>query len=755
MKNKLLIAVLALVFATAGMAGGYAGYIVYDSNGKLGYSFSAGNDLGSFGKDSYKEVDFEAVDRKSGASLSATGLPQTQYVLSGNSLGNEFIADFQPAVSNYIFTGYYSDSGLSSSFDFTSPIEADTTVFAGFTEIGSMDNSDFFSRYFAMSNNELGSNQAEAIKRLKAYSGPIHISPVGDVIGGLTFYVDDNFNSSITPYVNDSDYVNRTQLYDPDDALEFVLESDLTIDSGATLTLGATLGSTMSIGLSNSITGRFFTLDLNGHNLYVNGSLVAYGIVKDSRGTGQVIASSSSSVTTDLVIVDQKTSQSSDSIYLSGDSPYQAMYLPYISATLKMMMGKADDWEYGTKFNIFMRSPAQNYPWYDSNRIKDSTIAFFDRYYSAIYILGHSGVDSSQTYVLKTETELPKTVADLLGDTYKEKYEFHNVDIVTPDDGGSFYPSDMIQNYVYNLAWMPWFISPNISISLVSSKYSFAFPIVVSPKASLSVDADSVLEFSSKAPNSTTVTKKWVASLLAISQSQGLVDSSKFTTDGNILASYPDAYDGNGSIAIAGDIVFDSLDSGYQYQMGGYATLSTSALNSVKSAVSSGLLSPMASAQSLYMTKISDKEYSYAPALYYQYPLIDSNVAYLKTSGGDSLTTATPVPSKGLYYIDNGDGSYSYYALFLDNVLSSSSYDTSTGSAFQNKAQTLLPVSFDTSNNVVSVEGEYAGDYIFVGGTFLKGTYKGSNSFTADGSAFELGSSVDFSYSVAKGWTMA
>lgn len=112
------------------------------------------------------------------------------------------------------------------------------------------------------------------------------------------------------------------------------LQSDLYVYG--TLVIGANYGTTQNINYEGHIADEYVTLDLNGHNIYVeNGTLNVYGLIKNSKNTGEVI-SYGGYIYTLAVIYDYRGGSATSSLVSSKIMPFQIYNLPYFRCKARL-----------------------------------------------------------------------------------------------------------------------------------------------------------------------------------------------------------------------------------------------------------------------------------------------------------------------------------------------------------------------------------------------------------------------------------
>lgn len=119
--------------------------------------------------------------------------------------------------------------------------------------------------------------------------------------------------------------------------LKVVLNGDLTING--TLTLGAQTGNNASDNNQSYINGAYTSIDLNGHNLIINGTLNVYGEIKDSLGTGTIILNNNSKIYALMSFTDGRGGNQTIWGYGKGHVPFTDYRFPYITAKIRCNYG--------------------------------------------------------------------------------------------------------------------------------------------------------------------------------------------------------------------------------------------------------------------------------------------------------------------------------------------------------------------------------------------------------------------------------
>lgn len=252
-----------------------------------------------------------------------------------------------------------------------------------------------------------------------------------------------------------------------------LLTSDVTING--TMLIGGTIGSGNNNGTQGNITNEFVCIDLNGHNLIVNGTLKSYGVIMDSVGTGSVIVNDSGHLQSVAVIYDYKGGNSTSNQNSSNICPFQIYNIPYLMCTLEFN-GNNNNWG---KFDSLVRMHPS------SHSFTDSTIT--------LNLLGNSGclftpTSSSGKIIVKYNKieELSKnsTLSQYTFDG-RTQFNFYDCDIKLSS------LEIKVSAAAINTGKLSFPISTFFDINLYNSDFTFEQAISFMPGSSLYVDEDS------------------------------------------------------------------------------------------------------------------------------------------------------------------------------------------------------------------------------------------------------------------------
>lgn len=118
------------------------------------------------------------------------------------------------------------------------------------------------------------------------------------------------------------------------------LQSDLYVYG--TLVVGSNYGTTQNTNYEGHIAKEYVALDLNGHNIYLNGgTLNVYGLIKNSRDTGEIIASGGT-IYTLAVVYDYRGGTATNGLVDDKIFPFQVYSLPYFRCKARLLISLKD-----------------------------------------------------------------------------------------------------------------------------------------------------------------------------------------------------------------------------------------------------------------------------------------------------------------------------------------------------------------------------------------------------------------------------
>lgn len=278
-----------------------------------------------------------------------------------------------------------------------------------------------------------------------------------------------------------------------------ILESDLVLSGGSSIQISAL---TSFYGDNNSfsqcnyqgfITGPYSELDLNGHTLIVsNGcSIRAIGSITDSSSekTGKIIVESGGSIAATFVVEDQHHETSAPMTYLMGGPLFSMYRMPYLNVPMYFKSGSTlngilkIDWGGSNKNNT-----SENTLNIIGN--SDSSIFKFNDNNGYIYIEPSFDLDLKNSL---TTSEV--AYKNIMYQTFKIELYESDISINLPTNlSTNISGMDFVINFEKNSFNVP----PYFDIYLTGTRCEFHNMITFMPGASLHVDKNSELVFSTK-----------------------------------------------------------------------------------------------------------------------------------------------------------------------------------------------------------------------------------------------------------------
>ena len=129
------------------------------------------------------------------------------------------------------------------------------------------------------------------------------------------------------------DYYGNSYIKNNNSSVLIRLNGDLTIKG--TLNIGAKIGGVNSNTTFSHIIGSYAQIDLNGHNIVVDGgTLNVYGSIIDRIGTGKIINKNNGTIMGVLVVSDAKGGNQMTYGYGKGQSPFDEYRFAYIEVPI-------------------------------------------------------------------------------------------------------------------------------------------------------------------------------------------------------------------------------------------------------------------------------------------------------------------------------------------------------------------------------------------------------------------------------------
>ena len=312
------------------------------------------------------------------------------------------------SLDNYNFMGYYSDENCTSSFDFKTPITANTDIYLKY--VNKSENDSLTKQIDKLSSGSLnaynhngggtgGSGTSFDIAKDDAYNtatSTCFLSSETIANGATVNFTYGEGKTCEDPYLGQiteglgnhrtssdssisNEYTNSTKVGLSDCATHIALANDLTIKG--TLNIGAKIGSYTNGSKYSYIIGKYALLDLYGHTLTVDGgTLNAWGVIQDSVGGGKIIVKNNGIVTATLSVSDGRAVRQMMLSISKRQSPFTEYQFPYLNAPIHFENGttfksylKFDIGEFGaSSFEInFIGKENALFLWADQNGTAD------------------------------------------------------------------------------------------------------------------------------------------------------------------------------------------------------------------------------------------------------------------------------------------------------------------------------------------------------------------------------------------------
>ena len=275
---------------------------------------------------------------------------------------NSFIKPFELPVTGYEKYTYFSDSSYSTLFDFDKPIKANTSIYLKYCE-GRSSLSEFLNQKTSGTYAIYDSGKGGSGSGYDIFSDFVYETAGGfDYLDECTvskdatinFVYSDNqlYPSPNTGAISDDDgtghrdtqanialdYYNNQYIGTNHCSLMVRLNGDLTVKG--TLNIGAKVGGVSSNGTFSQIIGEYTQLDLNGHDLIIDGGTVnCYGSIVDRIGGGKILVKNKGKIMGLLTVTDGRGGNQMTYGYGKGQSPFDEYRFAYIEAPIVAMHG--------------------------------------------------------------------------------------------------------------------------------------------------------------------------------------------------------------------------------------------------------------------------------------------------------------------------------------------------------------------------------------------------------------------------------
>lgn len=260
-------------------------------------------------------------------------------------------------IENYKQYSYFADNKYSTLFDFSKPINSNKDIylkyFNGDSSLTQFINGKTSGTYSIYDSIQQGTNGHFDVSTDFTYESGFDYLSQATVASGVTInftYLDNQvYPSPNTGAIADGDDANNNHRDGKSNvALDYYdgqyignnkcsvmirLNGDLTVKG--TLNIGAKVGGVNSNTHFSEIIGEYSQLDLNGHNLIIDGGTVnCYGSILDRLGGGKVIVKNGATIMGLMTVTDAKGGNQITYGYGKGQSPFDEYRFAYIEAPI-------------------------------------------------------------------------------------------------------------------------------------------------------------------------------------------------------------------------------------------------------------------------------------------------------------------------------------------------------------------------------------------------------------------------------------
>lgn len=435
-------------------------------------------------------------------------------------------------------------------FDFNEPITQDTYIFAEWMQIVEGVNKDKENALTNHINNLSGSttsntyNSSNATFNLSddaSYNALTGYVELGDENNSTTIATDVTVNFALSTGITNQEAGEGIKITDIDASTaesdpymsldytisstpntkdyEVVLQNDLYIEAGGTLVIGGITGAYYSgaTSVQGHIISNYVKLDLNGHNIYVNGTLHSYGYIVDSVGTGKIIVNPGGTLKTQFVIYGNQGGNHTLWSYSKGIAPFEHYVLPYINCEVNLISNSSGSGRLDifTKLNLGSLGFTNFYiHLFGKNSSTNATAT--EKYF--IETTAKSNLDGCITIKPQISTKLKEHNNDYIDKNlvyFKNNISIKNIDCVTNDVSSNavvFVPGyeSLIKKTDFDLQLdrLSFPISPSWNLNFTNSSLKLSQTLIFMPGSSMIMDENSVLEFDYYKGTGTTAAKK-------------------------------------------------------------------------------------------------------------------------------------------------------------------------------------------------------------------------------------------------------
>ena len=268
------------------------------------------------------------------------------------------------AIDNYKQYSYYSDSKFTTLFDFSKPVTRNMDIYIKYYE-GDSVLTQFINSQVKGTHSIYDSSRGGSKGQYDVSSDFTYETGVGcdylnatTVASGVTInftYLDNQlYPTPNTDAIADGDdakqnhrdaqsnvaldYYDNQYIGNNNCSVMIRLNGDLTVKG--TLNIGAKVGGVNSDTHFSEIIGAYSQLDLNGHDLIIDGGTVnCYGSILDRTGGGRVLVKNSGTIMGLMTVTDAKGGNQITYGYGKGQSPFDEYRLAYIEAPIVAYYG--------------------------------------------------------------------------------------------------------------------------------------------------------------------------------------------------------------------------------------------------------------------------------------------------------------------------------------------------------------------------------------------------------------------------------
>lgn len=273
-----------------------------------------------------------------------------------------YVKPLDLGIDGYNQYSYFSDSSCKNLFDFNKPINGDTNIYIKYIS-GKSGLTDFINSKTSGTNSIYDGARGGSSGNYDVVSDPAYeTSGYFDYLNEATVSSGSTVNfvyleNKLYPSPNSGaissgdgadhrdskanvalDYYNGQYIGTNHCSLMVRLNGDLTVKG--TLNIGAKVGGVSSNGTFSQIIGEYTQLDLNGHDLIIDGGTVnCYGSIVDRIGGGKILVKNKGKIMGLLTVTDGRGGNQMTYGYGKGQSPFDEYRFAYIEAPIVAMHG--------------------------------------------------------------------------------------------------------------------------------------------------------------------------------------------------------------------------------------------------------------------------------------------------------------------------------------------------------------------------------------------------------------------------------